>query len=387
LGTANTKTDFDIHGLVGLSLRGASPGDIRSVRIQLGIAPSELTRTPDVTIQFVPRIEVSSALCRIGSGKFGFTEGGFFVCDTRRNRPAARLPMDCLGGPCEILCESGTAEVPLLLPIVHLTAFGAGAVPLHASAGVIGGTGFVMTGWSGGGKTGMLLALMTGGGQLVSDDWTYLTPDGRQILGLPQRMEIRQAYLAQLPVLRKRIGFRQRARIAVARCAAAVAHLANSVLKGRTQPSQAIQRLGRILETRQRAKADPAELFGEQACVYRGPSDMIVLTEVHDDKNLVVQQATAGQFIEKLALLTEAEMDELIDAYRKFRFAFPGAGNPRLNGFSDRLREQLRVVLSGRSLHIVRHPSPASISQMQEALKSLLPRQPDAIIEKQVAHV
>src|SRR5918997_82180 len=113
--------DFDLHGIVGIRLVGASPGDERAVADQLGpIRTPGLDREPDIVIRFV-----------------------------------------------------------------NLTALAKGALPLHAAAFTYRGTGVVVTGWAKGGKTETLLGFMAAGAEYVGDEWVYLDANGRHVHGIP----------------------------------------------------------------------------------------------------------------------------------------------------------------------------------------------------------
>ena len=79
----------------------------------------------------------------------------------------------------------GLPAIPLLVPIVNLTALANGALPLHASAFVHRGTGVVATGWSKGGKTEALLAFSANGARYVGDEWVYVAADGSRVSGIP----------------------------------------------------------------------------------------------------------------------------------------------------------------------------------------------------------
>src|SRR5690348_6943417 len=114
------RVDFDIHGVVRVRLIDPSPGDLDSACKLLG-RPSRLPLTdPDITIRFVDDLS-ASGIRFLGNDK-GFADNGFFLLQRGTRQVTARIPFDRIGGPCEIVCKSRLESVPLLIPIVSLTA-------------------------------------------------------------------------------------------------------------------------------------------------------------------------------------------------------------------------------------------------------------------------
>lgn len=180
-------TDFDLHGAVGVRLIGATPAEAKAVRRQLGPIERPLDRAPDIEIEYVDRIMPDGPLRAISLDDAGF-DGSAFVILRGRFKASVRvsIPLDLVGGPCRIVAEHGVGPIPLLVPIVNVTALGRGLLPIHASAFVHRNLGVLATGWAKGGKTETLLAFAARGATYVGDEWIYLTDDGRMV-GLPSR--------------------------------------------------------------------------------------------------------------------------------------------------------------------------------------------------------
>jgi hypothetical protein len=80
-----------------------------------------------------------------------------------------------------------------LLPIaVGVLGAGIGVLPLHAACLSLDGKGLLIAGASGTGKSTLSLALAKNGVDFLSDDWTYITHDDRQLcahgLGAPIKL-------------------------------------------------------------------------------------------------------------------------------------------------------------------------------------------------------
>ena len=195
---SSAPVDYDLHGIVGIRLLGASESDVAAVTAQLGPIRAVLDRDPDVVIRFVDRLPVSN-LRYLGREEAGFTDDAFLVLRSRKARARVQIPVEEIGGRCEIVCESGLPAVPLLIPIVNVTALAKGVVPVHAAAFVHRGSGVLVTGWAKGGKTESLLGFMSHGAEYIGDEWVYVSADGRRLRGIPEPVRVWDWHLDDLP--------------------------------------------------------------------------------------------------------------------------------------------------------------------------------------------
>jgi len=364
-------TDFDLHGIVGLRLVDPAPEDVSTISAELGLVPQQLERAPDIVLRFVDRVPSSGPLRRVGSSAAAFDDDAFLLLRSARGgRPCARMPFERLGmSPCEIVCERGCG-VPLLGPILGVTALGRGWVPVHASAFVFGGVGTIAAGWAGGGKTGTLLAFMAAGARYVSDDWVYIRRDGAEMRGLPAPLEVKGDYLDQLPLLRSRVesGMRSGQRLRTA--ALRRARWAGEALAGGSQRLTTV-RLRAALERRSRASVAPEALFGREACPLAGRLDRVLLVLTHDAPDVRVAAADSASVGRRLAFALEHEWQALLGHYLQFRFAFPDRPNPVLE---DRDGTHAAVVraLADKPAHVVSHPSTAPIRDLFDALEPVV---------------
>jgi len=210
--------DYDLHGVVGVRLLGATPREIAAVDEQLGPIRRPLQRPPDVVIRFVEHLQPSGTVRLLGLDEAGFTDDAFLVLrGKQKSRARVQIPMATLGQSCEILCERGVLAVPLLIPILNLTALARGALPLHAAALQYGGKGILVTGWSKGGKTETLLAFMAQGARYIGDEWVYIDAQGDTMHGVPEPVRVWDWHLQQLPALRQALGAGTRLRLRLLR--------------------------------------------------------------------------------------------------------------------------------------------------------------------------
>src|SRR6267142_4755576 len=203
------SVDFDIHGVVRVRLIDPSPGDLSAACKLLGY-PSRLPLTaPDITVRFVQDLPVRK-IRFLGTDQNAFTDEGFFLLQEGTRRVKARIPFDRLGGACEIVCKSQLGSVPLLIPIISLTALRRGCAPVHASAVVYNGVGILMAGWAHCGKTAALLGFASIGAEYVGEEWVLLNSNGREMHGLVRPLEISRWQVASLPHMREAVNLRNR---------------------------------------------------------------------------------------------------------------------------------------------------------------------------------
>jgi hypothetical protein len=179
--------------------------DVAAVARQLGPIPRTLTRPPDVTIRFVDRLVPNSRLHYLGARDAGWADDGFYILKSRKKPAMVRLPVERIGEPCEVVCERGLPAVPFLIAMLNLAVLANGALPIHAAAFELDGCGVLVTGWSKGGKTELLMAATRAGARYIGDEWVYLTADG-SMFGIPEPIRLWDWHLDQLPEVRARLG-------------------------------------------------------------------------------------------------------------------------------------------------------------------------------------
>jgi hypothetical protein len=354
--------DYDLHGLAGVRLIDAGPREAAAVDRQLGPIRAPLRREPDIVVRFVDRLDVRGRVRLLGVDDAGYTDDAFLILRSRHKaRVRVQLPLDAVGGRCEIVCERGLPAVPLLIATLNLTVLANGALPLHAAAFEHEGRGVVVTGWSKGGKTEAVLAFVSRGARFVGDEWVYVAPDGRTVHGIPEPMRVWDWYLRQLPDLHDQVGRGDRARLAALRTAVAAA-------RGmRTPPAR---RIAAFLSRQQHVDVAPEQLFGEVALTTS--FDRLILVGSWEDGDTAARPIDPGEVAARMAFSLEHEREPLTAAYEQFRFAFPDRSNPIIDGASQRERELLDRLLDGKVSYAVEHPYPADLEALYEVMAPLV---------------
>ncbi len=332
---------------------------------QLGPLQGNLDREPDIVIRFVDRLSLSSTPRLVGLDDAAYTDDAFLVLRSKyKARARVQIPLDRVGRSCEIVCERGVPAVPLLVPIINLTALGNDAVALHASAFQYRGMDALVTGWAKGGKTEALLAFMRNGASYIGDEWVYLADGGRRMVGLPEPIKLWDWHLSQVPEYRSRVGWRDRARLGGL---ASVTRLARGARQG-GGPRAMMRRAMPLIERQLFVHLAPERLFGEAACRAGGTPERIFFVVSHASERVTVEPIDSDEVAARMAFSLHHERLDLVAYYLKFRFAFPERRNDLLDHVTEREHQQLARMLKGRPSYIVRHPYPIPVAALFDAM-------------------
>ena len=363
--------DYDLHGIVGIRLIGATPHDRAAVTRQLGPIEAPLAREPDIVIRFVTRLETGPRLWYLGVHDAAFTEDAFLILRSRRKTACrVQIPFDQIGGPCEIVCESGLSAVPLLIPIINLTALGKGVVPVHAAAFTFRGTGTLVTGWSKGGKTETLLAFVARGAEYIGDEWIYLHAAADRMCGIPEPVTIWDWHLREMPSLRRVVDRRQRARLAALRATIRLISSTQGLLSNRGRDG-VMHRLVPALQRQLFVHVPPERAFGIRRVPAAGVPRQLLFVASHAASEIEVRPASAQRIARRMVFSLQEERQPLLSFYTKYRFAFPTRINESLEQAESVERDLLLRAWEGLEAHEVYHPYPVAIPRLFDAVEPL----------------
>ncbi len=361
------RMEFDIHGVLGIRLVDPSPSDVAAVSTQLGPLQRPLLRAPDITLRFV-RYLPTPRLRHLGIKQNGFTDDAFFVFGEGENGAKARIPFDQVGAPCEIVCESGLRSVPLLMPILGLTALAKGCVALHASAFVYNGVGVLVAGSAASGKTTTLLGFASRGAEFIGEDWVVLSGDGQKMCGLPRDIELSPSLLEIPPHVRRAIKPSKLWPYEGVRCLRRM----QGILGGKRDSTflqQALRKAMTAIQHRVALKVRPQDIFGSRVGSLIGKPEKLFLLISHEDPSVQVESTPPSEMARRLAHLGQHEQMRFNEHYLAFKFAFPEAENTFVEQSSTYQYGVLSRALMGKETYTVRHPYPLTFSALYEAIK------------------
>ncbi len=369
--SSSGQVDYDLHGLVGIRLVGAAPRDVAAVDGQLGPIQRPLEREPDIVVRFVERLELGSRVRYVGLDDAAFTDDEFLVLRSRhQTRARAQVAFNRFGDRCEIVCETGSPGVPLLIPLLNIAALANGVLPLHAAAFTYKGTGVLVCGWAKGGKTEALIAFTARGAQFIGDEWIYVGADSR-LYGLPQPIRLWDWHLPDLPEYRALLSARDRARLRALDGFQRTGEAARGALPGGAG-RKLVSRLLPLVERQRYVSVEPASLFGAESCVLSGRLDKLVFVAGHESPDVTVEQIDPQEVADRMAFSLRYERLNLLSTYLAYRFSFPHAPNGWLEQAQEVEQRLLSEALAGKPAHAVYHPFPAPITGLFDAIEPIL---------------
>src|SRR5260370_20133921 len=361
------RMEFDIHGVIGIRLVDPSSADVTGVRHQLGSLQLPLLHEPDITVRFVKRLSPPH-LRYLGPKQRGFSDDAFFILDQSSNRAMARIPFELVGGPCELVCERGLGSVPLLMPILSLTALAKGFVAVHASAFVHHGIGILMAGWAGSGKTTALLGFASEGAEFVGDEWILLSGDGQTMCGLPKEIELSSSHLEITLATRLAINRSRLRALEGLRSVSRMQDLLGEKGTG-THAASALRKVTSAAQRRVLPKISPNVIFGSRVGSFVAKIGKVILLISQDDPWVEVQPTPPTEMARRVAHLAHYEQTGFMEHYLAFKFALPEKKNTFIEESSKLQYTLLSRALMAKETYTVRHPYPLAFSALYEAMK------------------
>lgn len=366
-GRSVSATDVDVHGWLKVRLEGAGASDLAAAASALGMPLGPAGGTPDLRVRYVDRVLEPGAGWALGAREAAFDESRFVLTRGRWARPVAmRLPLpDLAEGPIEIECEHGVGRPPLLTHLLNVAAVRRGGLALHASAFDHGGQGVLVTGWSKGGKTELLLGCVARGARYVADEWAYVTPDGQRVGGLGEPVRVWDWHLTALPEYRRRLSPTDRARL---RTIGSAVRVMGAVASRGPGGRRGLARAVSLLEGQRHVDVEPARLLNAPEGPGSGPLDTVVLATVVRGDRIRAYEVDPDDVARRAAASIAHERAPLAEALHMARFAFPQRDWPSLEELNALELERLRSVLATKRTMRVEHPYPVPIQASSDAL-------------------
>jgi hypothetical protein len=360
--------DYDVHGIMGIRVLGGTERDLAAVTRDLGTLEGPLQAEPDIVVRFLPELRTAS-MRYIDWPQTAFTEDAYFVLQWDHYKVKARIAFDQVGHkPLEILCQSGSQAVPLLMDFVQLLALEKGCVALHAAAFIYDGVAAIAPAWAHGGKTEALLAFAAHGAEYIADEWVLLAADGEAVYGIPTPISLSCADYERSAHLRSAIN--QYSRRTLRRLQ--WLHYTQTKLSRGPFGSSAAARMLRSLDDAVRRRVEikvaPHTLFGKLGTLTAPPRKLFLMMS-SQAKNISVDRLESTAAASSLSALMQHEQATLMRHYLAFLYAFPGRRCALLENSSARRAEILPRALAGLECYLVTHPLPVELGALYEAVQ------------------
>jgi hypothetical protein len=366
---SGNAVDFDIHGLVGVRLVAPSPTNVAAVSAQIGPPSSRVLRRPDIVVRYVDRL-APGTLHYVDLGKTASSKAGFIVFPEGDGEGKVSIPFEQIGSDCEIFCERRVGWIPLLIPIINLTALKKHrCVPIHASAFVHKGTGVLVTGWVKSGKSEALLAFSQHGATYVGGEWVLLSCDGNTMYGLPGTFRMWEWQRRQLSHL-EHIG----GNAGIFRLIRFLDTVQRAMPRGLASfgPLKLLREGMPALRRQLNFRVEPKAIFGDRCGRFTGHPDKIFIGMVHSDERVLIEPAEPATVADQLAFAMEFELTSLMSQYRAFKFALPGMRNEFLEKVHTLLRDALQQALAAKEIYMLYHPYPVSFRDLFQVMRNFL---------------
>ncbi len=368
--TDHDTVDFDLAGMVRVRVTGGGR-EIAAVGRQLGLPRSPVDGGADISIEFVDRIAGTGLERKLGRDEASFDDDGFLVTRAKsKARARVRIPFEDIGDGLVIRCEPGLPAVPLLVPILAVTALTKGLLPLHAGAFEWNGCGVVVTGWSKGGKTETLLATAEAGARYVGDEWCYIDPSRSLVVGIPEPVTVWGWHVRHFPSLRARVPRRDRIRMGLLD----LPDRLESLVPERWRVQRPARMLRRIaFHTRDRANTwlDPHELFGVDD-VSSVSLDRLVLVVSAETDDVTLRPMAGSEIASRMVSSVRYELEPLLQHYRMFRYAFPERTSRALERLDADLDVTMHRGLDDVPGWVLEHPYPVDLAALAEGLRPIV---------------
>ncbi len=360
---ARNPLDIDLFGLLRIRLHDAHPRHVEHVARLFGAELQAAEGDAHLSIHFDgPR--PAEELVVLAGPDAGVVDGEFVLL---RGDGRVHLPLDTLDERATIRCSEGVDALPQLVPIVNAIFVGLGILPLHASTVELDGVGVAIAGWSKGGKTEALLALMSAGGTPIADEWTYVDPTTRMAHGGMGPVRLTANHLGELRALRAQVPPRRRARMAVGGAASGAYRSVPLRLWRGLRPLRWIHRFAAPMESLAGTEVSLDRLGGSrQARQVR--LDRIVLVVSGEGEATTRSTIDAPSAAERMVAAHMHHRLGLLELYETFRFCRPNARSQLLESLEQRERTMLRELFGDREVTVITHPHPASIPPLRTVL-------------------
>lgn len=358
-----TARDFDLFGLLRVRAESANERQLARIAHQLGVEPRRSSGRADLTISFAPATTEGRPLLMAGPDA-GAVDGSFVIVD---GGARTAIPFDALGEGAVIRCDPGVTSVPHLVPLVNALFLSVGVLPLHASTADLDGLGIAMAGWSKGGKTEALLALISAGAAPVADEWTYAEPRSGMAHGALGPVRLTAEHLSERPELRRLVGRRRRARMTIAGAGLRAYRSIPDRSWRRAPAFRWLHRFVGLLETASGADLSLATLgaHGGMRTVRLQRLVLVMASERPETSLSTIDPSTA---VERMVAAHMHHRRALLDRYETFRFCFPDRRSELIETLETRERALLAQLVGEREVSVVTHPHPASIGQLRATL-------------------
>ena len=358
----NKIIEFKLLDVIGVRLINPSEADLKVITKKFEIIPQTLSIEPDIVITYVKELKLTG-LTYIGLNTAAYSQDGFYILSNGKEHVKVKVPIVDVGrSKLNLVCESGSPDIPALNYIVNFTLIGKDLLPLHATAFRYNKVGAVVMGWSKGGKTESLFSFMNHGAEFLSDEVAVVSFDGNEVLGMKIPICIWEWQFKEIPSYMPRVSLQKKFIMKVIHIIKTLNKAFNIELVNKAIPT---------LDSQLNIKVLPTKLFNKDRIISRMNLDVIILAMSHDSNEIVVETISADEVIDRMINSQEYELDYFFRYYKMFKYAFPYHLNEFLENIKSVQYALMKKLLEGKKAFVVKHPYPVSFEKLFEKMEPI----------------
>lgn len=368
----NRIIEFKLLDVVSIRLVDPSEADIKIITKKFEIVPQVLSSEPDIVITFVKKLDLSG-LTHIGLNTAAYSKDGFYILSNGKEEVKVKVPIVDIGrSRLNIICESGSPDIPALNHIINFTLIGKDLLPLHATAFRYNNIGAVVMGWSKGGKTESLFSFMNNGAEFLSDEVAVISPNGKEVLGMRIPICIWDWQFKEIPKFMPKIKLQKKLIMKAIYAIKAFNKIFKIELIHKSLP---------VLDSQLNVKALPTKIFSPDRIISRMNLDVIILAVSHDSEEIIVESISAEEVIDRMINSQEYELDYFFHYYKMFKFAFPYHLNEFLENIKSVQYALMKKLLEDKKAFVVKHPHPVSFKKLFDKMQPIFTESSSSIIK------
>ena len=368
--TENRTIDYDLYGIVGIRLVNPAENDIKNLSNLYGSFRSELKREPDIIIFYRKDWQLKD-ISYVGVGEAVFNDDGFYILSNGCLSLKTQIPFEQIGDKCELVCDQGIGEIPLLNRIISLTFLKKKYLPIHASAFSFNNVGALVIGWSKGGKSESLFSFMKKGARFVGDETVIISSDGKKMFGIPVPVSVWEWQLTEIKELMPPLNITKKILFKTIHFIDNMHKVFNkSFLKNNSfikLTGKALPVLKKLLNIR----IEPEVIFKGKVQWSPTNLDKLVIIMSHNKDDIEVTKYNKNDVADMMITSNLYELDYFYDYYSKFKFAFPSFKNDFLENVENIYNNLLPSAISGIDVYKVQHAYPVSFEKLFAAMEPI----------------
>lgn len=358
----NKIIEFKLLDVISIRLINPSNADVKMLKKSFEIIPQTLNTEPDIIITFVEELKLSG-LTHIGLNTAAYSKDDFFILSNGKEDVKVKVPIVDVGrSKLNILCESGSPDIPALNHIFNFTLVGKDLLPLHATAFRYNNIGATVMGWSKSGKTESLFAFMNHGAEFVSDEVAVVSSDGKEVLGMKVPICIWEWQFKEIPAFMPKINLQKKLIMKTIHVIKALNNIFRIGIINKALP---------VIDTQLSIKVLPTKIFNPNRIISKMNLDVIILALAHDSDEIVVESISADEVIDRMINSQEYELDYFFRYYKMFKYAFPYHLNEFLENIKSVQYALMRKLLENKMAYVVKHPYPVSFEDLFKKMEPI----------------